>query len=73
MGAATYERILTDSPTDEYILDYAVPELDETYIAPVDPPTDFAFRSLMDLQPTPVMMERRIPPNYSSVQPIVAH
>ncbi|KAK4686342.1 general transcription factor 3C polypeptide 5 (transcription factor C subunit 1), partial [Tremellales sp. Uapishka_1] len=52
----------------ESILDYSFPSLDEHYIESVTPPeggfgpSDLQFRSLLELQPTPMFSTRNIPP-----------
>ncbi|KAL1406830.1 tau 95 subunit of transcription factor TFIIIC [Vanrija albida] len=52
------------------ILSYKFPGLDEEFIAPTAPGEDgeapaFPFRSLLELQPTPVASNRHLPPSFT--------
>ena len=58
---------------DNAILDYSVPPLEEVYTESVPLPEngepfdkDSTFRSLLDLQPTPIFSDRRLPQVYAS-------
>ncbi len=56
--------------TDDYILDYKVPALHEDYFEANPPNPDgtqpaVPYRSLMELQPTPLASSRQLPHNFS--------
>lgn len=73
MSCSSSDKVrLTGS--DDAILDYSVPPLDEHYIEPIMDPEDpsIPFRSLLDLQPTPIFSERRIPPVWKCVSVMIS-